>query len=64
MQNYISNIGEIELELAESQKLMGIVKLVISQFVDINSGDLELRSEGLMCHAQPKDLRSEEVGKD
>ena len=63
LQNYISNMGEIELELAETQKLMGIVKLVISQFVDINSGDLELGSEGLMCHAQPKDLRSEEVGK-
>ena len=60
LQNYISNIGEIELELAESQKLMGIVKLVISHCVNTSSGDLELGSEGLTCHAQPKDLRLEE----
>ena len=43
---------------------MGMVKLIISQFVDTSSEDLELGSEGLMHHTQPKDLRSEEVGRD
>ena len=63
LQNYITNIGDIELEPTESLKIMGIVKLIISHFVETSSGDLELGSEGLTCHAQPKDLRSEEVGK-
>ena len=50
LQDYITNIGDIELEPMESQKVMGIVKLIISQFVDTSSGDLELGSEGLMRH--------------
>ena len=41
LQDYITNIGEIELEPTESQKIMGIVKLIISQFVDTSSEDLE-----------------------
>ena len=48
LQDYITNIGDIELESTESQKVMGIVKLIISQFIDTSSGDLELGSEGLM----------------
>merc|ERR1712082_424932 len=63
LQDYITNIGDIELKPTESQKVMGIVKSIISQFVDTSSGDLELGSDGLTCHAQPKDQRSEEVGK-
>ena len=31
LQNYISKIGDIELEATESQKVMGIVRLIISQ---------------------------------
>ena len=62
LQNYITENGDIELEPTESLKIMGIVKLIISHFEETRSEDLELGSEGLMCHAQPKDLRSEEVG--
>ena len=64
MQDHITNIGDIELEPIESQKIMGIVKLIISHFVDTSSEDLELRSNGRMCHAQPKDIRPEKVGRD
>ena len=63
LQNYITENGDIELEPTESLKIMGIVKLIISHFEENRSEDLELGSEGLTCHAQPKDLRSEEVGK-
>merc|ERR1711895_387849 len=42
LQDYITNIGDIELEPTESQKIMGIVKLIISHFLDTSSGDLEL----------------------
>ena len=63
LQNYITENGDIELEPTESLKIMGIVKLIISHFEETRSEDLELGSEGLLCHAQPKDLRSEEVGK-
>ena len=64
LQVYITNMGDIKLEPIESQKIMGIVKLIISQFVDNSSEDLDLGSDGLMRRTQPKDLRSEEVGKD
>ena len=57
LQKYITENGDIELEPIESQKIMGIVKLILSHFED-----LELGSERPLCHAQPKDLRSEEVG--
>ena len=63
LQNYITENGDIELEPTESLKIMGIVKLIISHFAETRSEDLELGSEGLLCHAQHKDLRSEEVGK-
>ena len=33
LQNYISKIGDIELEANESQKVIGIVRLIISQFI-------------------------------
>merc|ERR1712177_23508 len=42
---------------------MGIVKLINSYFGETSSEDLELGSEGLMRHAQPKEQRTEEVGK-
>merc|ERR1711895_122204 len=44
-------------------KVMGIVKLIISYFGETSSEDLELGSEGLMHHAQPKEQRTEEVRK-
>ena len=64
LQDHISNIGDIELEPIESQKIMGIVKLIISHFVDTSSEDLELGSDGLMCHTQPKVIRPGKVGRD
>ena len=60
MQNYISKIGDIELEATESQKVMGIVRLIISQFIDTNSDDLELGSDGRMSRTQHKGIRLEE----
>merc|ERR1711989_105819 len=60
LQNYISKIGDIELETTESQKVMGIVRLIISQFIDTSSDDLELGSDGRMSRTQPKELRPEE----
>ena len=57
LQKYITENGDIELEPTESLKIMGIVKLIISHFEETRSEDLELGSEGLTCHAQPKDLR-------
>ena len=61
LQNYITENGDIELEPTESLKNMGIVKLIISHFEETRSEDLELGSERPLCHAQPKDLRSEDV---
>ena len=63
LQNYITENGDIELEPTESLKIMGIVKLIISHLEETRSEDLELGSEGLTSHAQPKDKRSKEVGK-
>merc|ERR1711867_354229 len=60
LQNYISKIGDIELETTESQKVMGIVRLIISQFIDTSSDALELGSDGRMSRTQPKELRPEE----
>merc|ERR1712115_319133 len=54
LQNYITGHRDIELEPTESMKVMGIIKLI---------KDLELGSEGLMRHAQPKEKRKGEVGK-
>merc|ERR1711989_290199 len=50
-------------EPTESMKIMGIVKLINSYFGETSSEDLELGSEGLMRHAQPKEQRTEEGGK-
>ena len=36
LQNYITENGDIELEPTESLKIMGIVKLIISHFAEIN----------------------------
>merc|ERR1712115_450727 len=55
-----SKIGDIELETTESQKVMGIVRLIISQFIDTNSDDLELGSDGRMSRTQHKKTRPEE----
>ena len=63
LQNYITGHRDIELEPTESMKIMGIVKLINSYFGETSSEDLELGSEGLMRHAQPKEQRTEEVGK-
>merc|ERR1712115_332339 len=63
LQNYITGHRDIELEPTESMKVMGIVKLINSYFGDSSSEDLELGSEGLVRHAQPKEQRKEEVGK-
>merc|ERR1711867_291898 len=60
LQNYISKIGDIELETTESQKVMGIVRLIILQFIDTNSDDLELESDGRMSRTQHKEIRLEE----
>merc|ERR1711867_410982 len=60
LQNYISKIGDIELETTESQKVMGIVRLIISQFIDTSSDDLELGSDGRMSCTQHKGIRLEE----
>merc|ERR1712115_65297 len=54
LQNYIT--GHRELEPIESIKVMGIIKLIISYF----GNDLELGSEGLARHAQPKEIRKNE----
>merc|ERR1712115_623943 len=63
LQNYITGHRDIELEPTESMKVIGIVKLINSYFGETSSEDLELGSEGLMGHAQPKEQRTEEVGK-
>ena len=63
LQNYITGHRDIELEPTESMKIMGIVELINSYFGETSSEDLELGSEGLMRHAQPKEQRTEEVGK-
>ena len=60
LQNYISKIGDIELDANESQKVMGIVRLIISQFIDTSSDDLELGSDGRMSRTQPKEMGPEE----
>ena len=57
LQNYISKIGDIELETTESQKVMGIVRLIISQFIDTSSDDSELGADGRMSRTQPKEPR-------
>merc|ERR1712115_316876 len=61
-----SKIGDIELETTESQKVMGIVRLIISQFIDTNSDDLELGSDGRMSRTQQKEIgpEVEELEKD
>merc|ERR1712115_49819 len=59
LKNYITGHRDIELEPTESMKVMGIIKLINSYF----GNDLELGSEGLVRHAQPKEQRKEEVGK-
>ena len=46
LQKYIAENGDIELDTIESQKIMGIVKLILSHFKD-----LELGSERPLCHA-------------
>merc|ERR1711867_73288 len=63
LQNYITEHRDIELEPTESMKVTGIIKLINSYFGETSSEDLELGSEGLMRHAQPKEQRTEEVGK-
>ena len=60
LQNYISKIGDIELETTESQKVMGIVRLIISQFIDTSLDDSELGTDGRMSRTQPKEPRPEE----
>merc|ERR1712120_126835 len=52
LQNYISKIGDIELEANESQKVMGIVRLIISQFIEMSSNNLELETDGHMSRIQ------------
>ena len=42
LQNYISKIGDIDLDANESQKVMEIVRLIISQFIETSSNDSEL----------------------
>merc|ERR1712115_266937 len=59
LQNYITGQKDIELEPTESMKVMSIIKLINSYFGNY----LELGSEGLVHHAQPKEQRKEEVGK-
>merc|ERR1712115_2629 len=59
LQNYITGHKDIELEPTESMKVMGIIKLINSYF----GNDIELGSEGLVRHAQPKEQRKEEIGK-
>merc|ERR1712115_351454 len=59
LQNYITGHRDIELEPTESMTVMGIIKLINSYF----GNDLELGSAGLLRHAQPKEQRKEEVGK-
>merc|ERR1712115_182606 len=56
LQNYLTGHRDIELEPTESMKVMGIIKLINSYF----GNDLELGSEGLVCHAQPKEIRKNE----
>merc|ERR1712115_128758 len=56
LQNYITGHRDIELEPTESIKVMGIIELIISYF----GNDLELGSEGLVRHAQPKEIRENE----
>ncbi len=60
LQVFITNMGDIELEPIESQKITGIVKLIISQFMDKSSEDLEVGSDGRMSRTQPKELKPEE----
>merc|ERR1711867_25466 len=59
LQHYITGHRDIELEPTESMKVMGIIKLINSYF----GNDLELGSAGLVRHAQPKEQRKEEIGK-
>merc|ERR1712115_137134 len=59
LQNYITGHRDIELEPTESIKVMGIIKLINSYF----GNNLELGSEGLVHHAQPKEQRKEEIRK-
>ena len=69
LQNYISKIGDIELEANESQKVMGIVRLIISQFIETSSNDSELETDGHMSRTQsneskPKEDNIEKEGKE
>ena len=59
LQVFITNMGDIELEPIESQKITGIVKLIISQFMDKSSEDLEVGSDGRMSRTQWKEIRPE-----
>ena len=59
LQNYISKIGDIELEANESQKVMGIVRLIISQFIEASSNDSELGTDGRMSRTQPNESKPE-----
>merc|ERR1712115_448794 len=56
LQNYITGHRDIKLEPTESMKVIGIIKLINSYF----GNDLELGSEGLVRHAQPKEIRKNE----
>ena len=57
LQNYISKIGDIELEANESQKVMGIVRLIISQFIETSSNDSELETDGRMSRTQSNESK-------
>ena len=52
---------KVNKDSQETNNIIRIEKnklLINSYFGETSSKDLELGSEGLMCHAQPKDLRS------
>merc|ERR1712115_558610 len=57
LQNYISKIGDIKIEANESQKVMEIVRLIISQFIETSSNDSELETDGRMSRTQSNESK-------
>merc|ERR1712050_36804 len=57
---------DIKLDAIESQKVMGIVRLIISQFIETSSNDSELETDGRMSRTQSNESKpkGENIEKD